>query len=120
MAQVTVEGSSITPSTFLAPGARVTVEHTKYIANLIKRGYVNLIQIHEPIHESGPVFVNDFEPEDDAPEIGPDSFGTPPESAAKSVWSEFLTEHGVSYPDGATKAQMIEAWWNRGDAPSVD
>lgn len=112
MAQVTVEGSHITPSTFLAPGARVTVEHTKYIANLIKRGYVNLIRFHEPIHESAPVIMNE-------PEADP--FGSPPESAAKTVWAEFLTEQGVAYPDGATKAQMIEAWGSRGDdAKPVD
>ncbi|ASU00805.1 hypothetical protein NTR1_43 [Nocardia phage NTR1] len=42
MARVTIEGS-ITPSTFLARGARLTVERTSYIDKLISRGYVTVV-----------------------------------------------------------------------------
>ncbi len=101
MAQVTIEGSSILKSTFLKPKARITVERTKYIDNLIRRGYVNLIAVHEDIREPEPVIMNE-------PEADP--FGTPPESATKAVWQEFLTEQGVAYPADATKAELLEAW----------
>lgn len=116
MAQVTVEGSHITPSTFLAAGARVTVERTKYIENLIKRGYVNVIQIHEPIRESAPAIVNETdkaEPvltSDEMQTIAGAAYGAPPSSAAKSVWAEFLSSNSVEYPDDATKADMIQLW----------
>lgn len=42
MARVTLEGS-ITPSTFLARGKRMTVERTEFINKLIRRGYVNVV-----------------------------------------------------------------------------
>jgi hypothetical protein len=42
MARVTLEGS-ITPSTFLPRGRRLTVERTPYIDKLIQRGYVVVI-----------------------------------------------------------------------------
>lgn len=42
MARVTLEGS-ITPSTFLARGKRMTVERTEFIDKLIRRGYVNVV-----------------------------------------------------------------------------
>lgn len=112
MAQVTIEGSKTTPTTFLKAGARITVERTRYIDNLLRRGYVNLIAVHEQA---------DPQPVDEVPAPEPDAFGAPPESAAKSVWAEFLTERGVEYPADATKAQMIEVWSSRGtDAQPVD
>lgn len=98
MARITIEGSRVTPTTFLAPGARVTVERTPYISNLIRRGYVDLVAVHD-----------DSEPEFTKAEVG-GMFGAPPETAAKAVWAGFLTEHGVEYSVNATKAQMIEAW----------
>lgn len=42
MARVTLEGS-ITPSTFLARGKRMTVERTPFINKLIHKGYVNVV-----------------------------------------------------------------------------
>lgn len=113
MAQITIEGSKVTPTTFLKPGARITVERTRYIDNLLRRGYVNLIAVHEQA---------DPQPVDEVPAPEPDPFGEPPESAAKSVWAEFLTTKGVEFPSGATKADMITAWneSQHGDAPSDD
>lgn len=101
MAQITIEGSKVTPTTFLKPGAQITVERTGYIDNLLRRGYVNLIRIHEQ---------DDPQPVDETPAMESDASGEPPESAAKSVWAAFLAEQDVEYPADATKAQMIEAW----------
>ena len=42
MARVTLEGS-VTPSTFLARGKRMTVERTDFIDKLIRKGYVNVV-----------------------------------------------------------------------------
>lgn len=42
MARVTLEGS-ITPSTFLARGKRMTVERTEFIDKLIRKGFVNVV-----------------------------------------------------------------------------
>ena len=50
MARVTLEGS-ITPSTFLARGARLTVEHTPYIEKLIRKGYVNVVGTPDAVAE---------------------------------------------------------------------
>lgn len=108
MAQVTLEGSKVLKSTFLGPGQRITVERTKYIDNLIRRGYVNVIADHEPIRESLPESVT-------VPET--DAFGAPPESATKAVWQEFLAEKGVAYPADATKAELLEAWSDHNAKP---
>lgn len=43
MARVTLEGS-ITPSTFLARGKRMTVERTEFIDKLIRKGFVNVVE----------------------------------------------------------------------------
>lgn len=110
MSQVTLEGSHVLKSTFLGPGQRITVERTKYIDNMIRRGYVNLIAEHEPIRESDTSNVK----EDSS---NADTFGVPPESATKAVWLEFLNERGVSYPADATKAELLEAWNGRNAEP---
>lgn len=50
MARVTLEGS-ITPSTFLARGKRMTVERTEFINKLIRRGYVNVVATPDAVTE---------------------------------------------------------------------
>lgn len=119
MAQITIEGSKTTPTTFLKPGARITVERTPFINKLLSRGYVNLVPA-QPAKEHGEQIVT-TQRETAANERS--LTGAPAESAAKSVWAEFLAaqEPPVEYPADATKAQMIEAWDKRGsDASSVD
>lgn len=59
MAAVTIEGS-ITPSTYLAMGARATVERTEFIDMLIQRGYV--VVISEAAAEPEPTPVKKSEP----------------------------------------------------------
>lgn len=116
MAQVTIEGSRVLKTTYLAPGARITVERTKYVDNMIRRGYVNLIAEHEPIRESDSSNVKE-DSSNDEPESDTDmltipgaAWGAPPSNALKSVWAEFLAEKGVEYPEGSTKLEMIRAW----------
>lgn len=106
MAQVTIEGSKTTPTTFLAAGVRVTVERTDYINKLIKRGYVHVIA-DQPAKEHVEQVV---ETQREAAANEQALTGVPPESAAKSVWADWLTAHEVTYAADATKAQMIEAW----------
>lgn len=50
MARVTLEGS-ITPSTFLARGKRMTVERTEFIDKLIRKGYVNVVPDPDAVTE---------------------------------------------------------------------
>lgn len=50
MARVTLEGS-VTPSTFLARGKRMTVERTPFIDKLIRRGYVNVVDHPDAVEE---------------------------------------------------------------------
>lgn len=102
MALVTIEGSRVLRNTFLAPGAKITVERTPLIHKMIMNGFVNLIREHEPavVETAAPVV---DEPED------ADPFGPPPESASKAVWKEYLAAK-ITPPSDATKAEMIEAW----------
>lgn len=102
MAQVTIEGSKTTPTTFLAPGRRITVERTSYINKLLSRGYVDLIEEHAAEAQA--------EPETKAEDAPETDLAVPAESAAKSMWADFLDTRGVTYPADSTKAQMIEAW----------
>lgn len=48
MSQVTIEGSAITPSTFLPAGERRTVERTDFVEKLIAKGYVTVIEGDSP------------------------------------------------------------------------
>jgi hypothetical protein len=117
MAQITIEGSKTTPTTFLKPGKRITVERTSLINRLLAKGYVTLVP--DPSAKEHVEQIVDDQREAAAKERA--LTGEPAESAAKSVWAEFLTGRGVDYPADATKAQMIEAWSNRGaDSDPVD
>lgn len=113
MAQITIEGSKTTPTTFLKPGARITVERTPYINKLISKGYVHLVK-DQPAAEHIDQVVAEQRPAADNEQFT----GAPPESAAKSVWAEFL---GIEDASQMTKAEMIEQWRSRdADAQPVD
>lgn len=117
MAQVTIEGSRVTPTTFLAPGARITVERTPYIDKLLSRGYVNLVAT-QPAAEHVEQIVT---AQREAAASEHSLTGAPAKDALKSVWAEFLESKNIEYPADATKAQMIEAWEGHGaDAEPVD
>jgi hypothetical protein len=106
MAQVTIEGSKTIPTTFLRPGRRLTVERTPFINKLISKGYVNVVADQPAVEH----VVQIVETQREAAKNEKALTGAPAESAAKSVWAEFLDSRGVEYPADATKAQMIEVW----------
>jgi hypothetical protein len=91
MALITLVGSN-TPSTFLARGARVTVERTAYVDKLIRRGYVNVVYSQTSAET--------VEAQPSAPAV----------NALKAEWSNFLEAQGISYIEGATKQELISIW----------
>lgn len=105
MARVTVEGS-LTPSTFLARGARLTVERTSYIEKLIRKGYVVVVGNSPVIQEIESI----VQPQLAATAAERRIVQAPFISALKSEWAEFLDSQGVAYPEGATKSEMIARW----------
>ena len=114
MARVTVEGT-ITPSTFLATGHRLTIECTPYIEKLIRRGYVKVVSedaapAATPERESEPApttedtaAVEESMPKRREPEM-------PARNARRDVWVEFLDQQGVAYADTDTRDQLIDRW----------
>lgn len=107
MALVTIVGS-LTPSTFLARGARLTVERTTYIDKLIRNGYVTVVGNPPAIREVEQVVEAQVTAVANERRI----VQAPFVSALKSEWAEFLDGQGVAYPEGATKTEMISRWRN--------
>lgn len=105
MTRVTIEGT-ITPSTFLGTGKRVTVERTPYISKLIARGYVRVVG--DPPAKAEVEQIVDTAREAAARELA--LTGAPSRTALKEVWVAFLEEAQVPYPANATKTRMIEIW----------
>lgn len=114
MTQVTIEGSKTIPNTFLKPGAQITIERTSLIDKLLRRGFVNLIETPEPIHESAPAIMNDIEQEvDEQRELAAKEHaltGAPARNASTEDWRTYLTDRGFSGLETATRAEMIAAW----------
>ncbi|AKF14285.1 hypothetical protein SEA_VINCENZO_23 [Mycobacterium phage Vincenzo] len=109
MAKVTIEGS-ITPSTFLARGARVTVQRTERVERLIKAGFV--VEV--------PDARTDTEREaDDQAQAARDELGVPARNASRDDWAEFLASHptGGFVTEGKNRDQLI-AEWDAYDAPA--
>lgn len=107
MARVTVEGT-LTPSTFLARGARVTVERTRYINKLIARGYIKVVAELPDREAPAQAAENAPAPSEDTDATAPAR--APGTSATKAEWQAFLREEGFDVPDDWTKAQLIEVW----------
>ena len=129
MALVTLEGS-VTPSTFLARGARLTVERTPYIDKLITRGYVVVVEKPTP-KISDPVTVQDTMTEveqyvQDAPararieRRSSPPIDAPAAGALKTVWQKFLDEKAIVYPASATKLDLIRLWNAVASAAAVE
>jgi len=110
MAQVTIEGSEVIPTTFLAPGSRITVERTPFINRLLRKGYVNLVPDPPAVEHVEQIVETQRKAADNERALA----GAPSASAAKSLWAEFLTSNDVDYPADATKAEMIKIWDARG------
>lgn len=114
MAQVTIEGSKTNPTTFLKPGARITVERTSYINKLIAHGYVNTVQTHEEIRDSPEAIMSAIEEKVDEEYAAAAAehalTGAPARNASTDDWRAYLTDKGFAIPATATRAQMITAW----------
>ncbi len=111
MAVVTIEGSSVTPSTRLAPGERRTGdENDPTIAMLVRGGFANVVD-----RETG-------EPE---PAPLPEPVPVPARNASREDWAEFvaLLDDSPTYTEGKSRDELIAAydeWLQTHDQPAVD
>lgn len=105
MALVTLEGTS-TPSTYLARGARKTVERTGYVNKLIRGGYVRVVQEHRAMEEVLTTAAQQYE----AAVLERQITTAPTAVDPKPVWADFLERQHISYPKKATRADMIARW----------
>lgn len=113
MAHVTLEGT-ITPSTFLGRGARLTVERTPYIDKLIRRGFVRVVT--ESATGTGAtvdtaravVAAQAAQDEPAAPTDAPTR--EPGRNASTEDWSEFMRAQGFDVAADASRADLIDAW----------
>lgn len=109
MAYVTIEGSVTTPSTFLAPRARITVERTTYIDKLIARGYVNVIERITPEAAADEVEqATECQREAAASEHA--LTGAPPRNGRTEEWAKFLESKGYRVDPAANRDALIAAW----------
>ena len=112
MAQVTLEGS-ITPSTYLARGARVTVERTPYVDKLIRKGYVVVIgaaAAKTPVVEE---ITRIVEAQRETVDNERQLTGAPARNAGRDVWAEFLRKEEFEVGDDETRNELISRWDNR-------
>jgi hypothetical protein len=123
MAQVTIEGS-LTPCTELAKGERKTVQLTKRIQRLIRKGYVVVIDQREnaavapdektPTHSSDGVGESQAntgaaDPAAESPEPEGE-LPVPPANAKRDVWAKFLTSRNIAVPEDAPRDGLVEIW----------
>lgn len=99
MAEVTVEGT-LTPSVYLAKGARVRVELTDAVRRKVKRGYVKIVEHHGddplPVGEFAPDLRTDSEREaDEQAQAARDELGVPSRGASRVDWATFLLGKGA-------------------------
>ena len=100
--RITVEGT-ITPSTFLAAGARRTVTRTAFVEKLIGKGFIRVVD--EPtVLESQPVTE-----EETATEV-------PARNAKREVWAEFLSRlvPEIQFADEDGRDDLIALYESRG------
>src|SRR5690606_35687339 len=101
MARVTIEGS-ITPSTFLCRGQRLTIERTGYIEKLIKRGFVTVVKDYPAEAEVVQIVEAQQEAVDNERQLS----GTPARNASRDEWAAFLRDEGVPFEDGDTRNDL--------------
>lgn len=107
MAKVTIEGSRLSPSTFLAAGERATVQRTDRVERLIARGFV----VEVPDGRTVTEVEADDNAEQSRADLVPDP-GTPPKrNASREDWAEFLAQHPNGYvTEGKDRDQLIAEW----------
>lgn len=119
MARVTLEGS-ITPSTFLARGARVTVERTPYVEKLIRKGYVVVIgaaAAKTPVVEE---ITRIVEAQQETADNERQLAGAPARNASRDTWAEFLRAKGIPFWEDDTRNELIAQWDRRADYIEVE
>lgn len=126
MPKVTIEGT-LTPSTYLARGARTTVELTDAVRRKVKRGYIKIVKVHEPE-------LTDTEREADlqaelarneiklATERSQTTLLPPLRNASRDDWAEFLaqyTDHAF-VTEGKNRDALITEWDRYVNPPAED
>lgn len=112
MARVTIEGS-ITPSTFLRRGHRMTVERTDYIEKLIRGGYVVVVRDLPAETEVAEVVDAQLQAARAESEIRNDP---PARNAKRSDWADFLESQDIEVGEFDTRDELIARW----DTESAD
>lgn len=103
MSEVTIKGRITT--TELRAGEEATVEYTEHIDDLIERGYV------VKVRAKGADGLTDLEREADAEaQRVKDELGVPSDDDTREVWRKFLSDKGIAWNQGDTKAVLIEKW----------
>ena len=124
MAQVLIRGRISTVE--LAAGEETVVEDTARVQELARFGYIRIVgSIACTHHEPPDVVLSAAERavaagEDPVVDIESgypdDADGEPPRSghgSGKSMWQRFLTAHGINYPEGTTRDDLIAVWDSR-------
>ncbi|AHB79342.1 hypothetical protein JAMAL_22 [Mycobacterium phage JAMaL] len=110
MARITIEGSRLSPSTFLAAGERATVQRTERVERLLARGFV----VEVPEQRT----VTEVEADEQADQSR-EELGVPPRNASRDDWAEFLAQHpGGFVTEDKDRAALIAEW--DAYAPPVD
>lgn len=90
---ITIEGT-VTPSTLLPRGDRMTVSRSSFIEKLIAKGYVRVVDAV-----------------DESPAVPDVEVAVPAKNAKREDWKAFLEFQGVPFPDDATRDDMIAIWY---------
>lgn len=105
MAKITVEGSRLSPSTFLAAGERASFQHTKRIDALIAAGFI--VKVDD---ETGEVVETEVEGGGTG-QLVPDAENPPKRNASREDWAEFLAQHPDGYvTEGKDRDTLIAEW----------
>lgn len=95
--RITVEGT-ITPSTFLAAGARRTVTRTAFVEKLISKGFIRVVD-EEAAVESQPVAKDET------------ATAVPARNAKREVWARFLEQlGGIEFSDEDGRDDLIDLY----------
>ncbi|UPK64899.1 hypothetical protein MYP14_05985 [Rhodococcus pyridinivorans] len=101
--RITVEGT-ITPSTFLAAGARRTVTRTAFVEKLIGKGFIRVVDDETTTVESQPVAEEEIATE------------VPARNAKREVWAAFLErlDPDIHFTDEDGRDDLIALYESRG------
>lgn len=110
MAEVTVEGT-LTPSVYLAKGARARVELTDAVRRKVKRGYIKIVEHHGTVGQATVEVTADTaalqddlrtateREADEQAEASRQELGVPSRGASRVDWATYLLERGIITQD---------------------